>query len=40
VIRQDYDQAGCAHGCRDTLATGLLFVLFLLALVWRGRRRG
>jgi hypothetical protein len=40
VIRRDYDEAGCAGGCRDTLATGVLFGLLLLALVWRGRRRG
>ena len=38
MTRRDYDQAGCAHGCRDTLATGLLLVLLVLVAIVAARR--
>lgn len=39
MTRRDYDEAGCAGGCRDTLATGLLCVLVAVTLIATRRRR-
>jgi hypothetical protein len=40
VSRRDYDEAGCAHGCRDTLAAGLLIGLLAVFAIRAVVRRG